>query len=81
MHSSRSDTTGTSAGQFQTNVYTKKRRKLKITRRLVAASDPAAARMRRTNRDLMGPTLDANTYAAVAELVRQTVFQYHPQQI
>jgi hypothetical protein len=42
MHSSRSDTTGTSAGQFQTNVYTKKRRKLKITLEIVV-SDFAAA--------------------------------------
>jgi hypothetical protein len=66
MHSSRSDTTGKSAGQFQTNVYTKKRRKLTITRELVAASDFAAAR---TGRDLMSPTLDAEICEAVAELV------------
>jgi hypothetical protein len=49
MHSSRSDATGTNAGQFQTNVYTKKRRKLKITLEIVV-SDFAAAR---TNRDLL----------------------------
>jgi hypothetical protein len=31
MHSSCGDNPGASAGQYQTNVYTKKRRKLKIS--------------------------------------------------
>jgi hypothetical protein len=77
MHSSRSDTTGKSAGQFQANVYTKKRRKLKITLEIMAASDFAAAR---TCRDLMGPTLDADIREAVAEPVRGAVSHYHPRQ-
>jgi hypothetical protein len=34
MHSSREDQSGKAAGQFQTNVYTKKRRKLKIGREI-----------------------------------------------
>jgi len=33
MHSSREDQPGNAAGHFQTNVYTKKRRKLKIGRK------------------------------------------------
>jgi hypothetical protein len=69
MHSSRSDKTGTSAGRFQTNVYTKKRRKLKITRELVAASDCAAAQT--TAALLIGPLLDADTCEGVAELVQR----------
>jgi hypothetical protein len=49
---------------------------LKITLEIVA-SDFAAAR---TSRDAMGAPLDADTGAAVAELVRRAVSQYHPQQ-
>jgi len=53
MHSSREDQPGNAAGQFQTNVYTKKRRKLKITR-TIGGGDIAAAR---TNDAAMGPLL------------------------
>jgi hypothetical protein len=78
MHSSRSDTTGTSAGQFQTDVYTKKRRKLKITtslrRRVILRPRGRAATL------FIGPLLDADIREAVAELVRRLVSPYHPQQ-
>jgi len=77
MHSSRSDTTGKSAGQFQTNVYTKKRRKLTITLGSVTASDFGAAR---TCHDLTDTSLDANSSEAVAELVLRAVSQYHSPQ-
>jgi hypothetical protein len=69
---------GKSAGQFQTNVYTKKRRKLKITwslrRRVILRPRGRAATFS------IGPLLDAGIREAVAELVRRTVSQYHPQQ-
>jgi hypothetical protein len=78
MHSSRSDTTGASAGQFQTSVYTKKRRKLKITwslrRRVILRP------RRRVATFVIGTLLDADIGEDVAELVRRAVSQYHPQQ-
>jgi hypothetical protein len=77
MRSSCCDKTGVTAGRFRTNVYTKKRRKLKIGRELAAASDFASAR---TRRDLMSVALDADTGEAVAELVRRAVSQYHRRQ-
>jgi hypothetical protein len=77
MHSSRSDATGTSAGRFRTNVYTKKRRKLKITLEIEAASDLAVTRI---SRDLIRPRFDADVLEAVAALVRRAVSEYHPRQ-
>jgi hypothetical protein len=70
MHSSESDETGTSTGRFQTNVYTKKRRKLKITLEIEAASDLKVVRI---SRDLMCRRFDADVREAVAELVRRAV--------
>jgi len=78
MHSSRSDKTGKSAGQFQASVYTKKRRKLKITwslwrRAILRPRRPAAT-------FVIGTLLDADAGEDVAELVRRTVYQCHPRQ-
>jgi hypothetical protein len=77
MHSSRSDTTGKSTGQFQTNVYTKKRLKLTIMLESAAASHFEAAR---TCHGLTDTSLDANRSEAVAELVLRAVSQYHSPQ-